>query len=191
MRRRRILPLAMVLAVLSGILALAGILGKDAGRTGAGGAPANGHAGPELLLRGVDFREVRKEGPQYRLLSDQASYLLAARKLAATGVTLLLQEKSGGIVVRARRALWAMEAGQILLPEGAEAVSPSGWTAAADAASLSLSERLLAAEGRAWLSGPGVTVAGENLVWRWGEGKMEIELPKTRFEPARAFPRKG
>lgn len=188
--RRRVMPLAAVAAVLAGILALAGLLGSGTGAGGAGRSAGNGAAGPEIFLQGVDFREIKPDGAQYSLVSERASYLLAARTLAADQVTLRMREKSVEIVVRAPRALWDMGIEQILLPEGAEAESPSGWIGAAGAARLSLRDRLLTSQGRATLTGPGISVAGENLVWRWREGTMGLTSPRTRFEPGRIRPGK-
>jgi hypothetical protein len=50
---------------------------------------------------------------------------------------------------------------------------------------------MLTSAGKAMLSGPGLSVVGDNLVWNWRKGTVELELPKTRLSPSRVFPRKG
>ncbi len=190
MSRRRILSFGVLLAILGGIGFLAAISTMDRGRHDAPGTAVEPPDGPELILRDVDVREIRKEGPQYRLTSDRASYLLHARKLSAAGVILFLPGTSSGIVVRAPKAFWDMEAGRILLDEGASAENAAGWSAVVAAASLSLPDREMSAAGNAMLSGPGLRMAGDNLVWRWREGKLALSNTRTRVESPRAFGRK-
>src|SRR3990170_4684184 len=93
--------------------------------------------------------------------------------------------------VRAPKASWDMQNGQIFLPEGGSAENDTGWSSAISTANLSLPERILTATGKASLSGPGLSVVGDNLVWHWREGKVSLEMPKTRLEPSLAFRRRG
>lgn len=188
MRRRRILSLGALLTILGGIgLLLAAISAREPGPRDGGGTAVERPAGPEVLLRDVEVREIRKEGPQYRLTSDRASYLLLARKLSADGVTLFLPGISNGMIVRAPKASWDMEAGRILLGEGGAAENGAGWSAVIAAASLSLPDRVMTAAGDVRLSGPGLRVSGDNLVWSWREGKMALSNTRTRVESTRAF----
>jgi len=192
MTRRRVVSFAALLAVLGGIALLFAISVKGPGQQGPGEpSDAGSQAEPEVILRDMVMREVRKEGAQYRLSSEQATYLLLAGKLSATGVTLELPGTSGEVVVRAPKASWDMQNRQIFLPEGGSAENGAGWSAAVAAANLSLPERILTAPGMARFSGPGLSVVGDNLVWRWGEGKVALELPKTRLESVRTFRRGG
>jgi hypothetical protein len=49
----------------------------------------------------------------------------------------------------------------------------------------------MTARGKAVLSGPDLSIAGDNLVWRWRDGKIALEAPKTRLAPNRTFRRGG
>ena len=192
MARRWVISFGALFAVLGGIGLLAVISSKGPGPQGPwepsdAGAPSE----PEVILRNVEMREIRNEGTQYRLFSDQATYLLLAGRFSATGVILELPGGVGEVVVRAPKASWDLQNGQIFLPEGGSAENDTGWAAAIAAANLSLPERILTATGKARLSGPGLSVVGDNLVWHWREGKVSLEMPKTRFESARAFRRRG
>jgi hypothetical protein len=192
MKRRRVISFGALFAVLGGIGLLAAISSKGPGPQGTWGpSNAGAPAEPEVILRNVEMREIRDEGTQYRLFSDQATYLLLAGKFSATGVILELPSGVGEVVVRAPKASWDMQNGQIFLPEGGSAENDTGWSAAIAAANLSLPERILTATGKARLSGPGLSVVGDNLVWHWKEGKVSLEMPKTRLESARAFQRRG
>jgi hypothetical protein len=185
LRGRRNLFIGALLAILGGAGLLLAISMSDQGPRDSGGTAEESPAGPELILREVDVRELGKEGPQYRLTSDRASYLVLARKLSADGVTLFLQETSEGMVVRAPKAFWEMDAGRILLAEGGAAENGAGWSAVVDEASISLPDRLMTAEGNARLSGPGLSVTGDHLAWRWREGKLSLENPRSRVDPSR------
>jgi hypothetical protein len=192
MARRWVISFGALLAVLGGIGLLAAISSKGPGPQGPwepsdAGAPSE----PEVILRNVEMREIRNEGTQYRLFSDQATYLLLAGRFSATGVILVLPGGVGEVVVRAPKASWDMQNGQIFLPEGGSAENDTGWSAAISTANLSLPERILTATGKAKLSGPGLSVVGDNLVWHWREGKVSLEMPKARLEPALAFRRRG
>jgi hypothetical protein len=45
----------------------------------------------------------------------------------------------------------------------------------------------MTAAGDVRLSGPGLRVSGDNLVWNWRDGKMELSNTRTRMESSRAF----
>jgi hypothetical protein len=192
MSRRRVVSFAALFAVLGGIVLLAVISAKAPGPKGPMGTADSGSpAEPEVILRNVVMREVRKEGAHYRLSSERATYLLLAGRVSATGVTLGLPGTEGELIVRAPKASWNLQNGQIVLPEGGSAENGAGWSAALAFANLSLPDRILTATGKARLSGPGLSVTGDNLVWRWREGKVALELPKTRIESGRTLRRRG
>jgi hypothetical protein len=188
MARSRAISLAAFLAVagIIGILASIRFTGpalQGPRQASVAGPPAE----PEVILRDVAMREIRKEGVQYRLVSEQADYLILTGRFSASGVTLELPGAAGDVVVRAPKASWNMATGHIFLPEGGSARTDAGWSAVLAATDLSLPDQLLTAAGMARLSGPGLSVVGDNLVWRWREGKVALELPKTRIEPKRTL----
>jgi hypothetical protein len=137
------------------------------------------------------MREIRKGGDQYRVSSENATYLLQSGRFSGTGVTVELPGTAGEMVVRAPKASWDMQTRQIFLPEGGSAENAAGWSAAVEAARLFLAEQVLTAAGKARVRGPGLSVVGDNLVWRWREGTVALEMPQTRLEPAQAFRRGG
>lgn len=182
MRRRGVLPFLALSAVMGGLFALAVTM---PGNERLPAVQDGGMGGPALVLRGVEVREIPPKGPQIRLFSEEATYRIPARTVSGTGVRLALPSKGGDVIVRAKTAKWDMDAGLVRLPEGCSAENAGGWTASLPAAVVFLPQRVLAGEGRANLSGPGLSVAGDNLVWRWREGTLTLAGPKTRFEPAR------
>ena len=190
MARPWAIPLAVSMAVAGAVGVLVATYGISPGPKGIGERPGS-RAEPEVILRDVVMREIRKEGAQYRLVSDQAAYLLQTGRISASGVTLEMSGAAGNPVVRAPEASWDMQTGQIILPEGGSARTGEGWSASVPAAILSLPEQVLTARGKAVLSGPDLSIAGDNLVWRWREGKMALEAPKTRLVPSRTFRRGG
>jgi hypothetical protein len=179
-----------LIAAVAGIGILAAVFHRGEGiRTR--GEPDGGESrpGPEVILRNVVLREVRKDGAQYRLLSAEATYRILDGRVRATDVTLELPggsaEGAGEGIITAPKADWNMQTGRIVLPDGGVAESNAGWSAAVAAANLYLPERILASSGKAAFSGPGLTVAGDNLVWYWKEGKVSLQRPKTRIDPDR------
>lgn len=149
-------------------------------------------AGPQVVLRGVEVIETRRGGKVYRLVSDEALYAVLASRVTASVVTLALAERNGGIVVTAPVLAWNMEDGRIDLVQGASARNGGGWTASAPGARIDLKSREITAE-EAVLSGPGVTVAGRNLRWRWHDGSMDLDFPRSTVLPGkvRSPERKG
>lgn len=192
MARGRKAVYAALFAALGGIGLLAAISLKVSGPEGPFGFSAAGsRSEPEVILQGVEMREIRKEGAPYKASSEQATYSLLSRRFSGTGVTLELSGNGEVIVVRAPTASWDMQAGRIFLPEGGSAESRTGWSAAVAVAYLSLPERMLTSAGKARLTGPGLSVVGDNLVWNWREGTLALELPKTRLEPSRVLRKRG
>jgi len=192
MARGRGVFFAALFAALGGIGLLAAISMKGPGPQGPFGISAAGsRSEPEVILQGVEMREIRKEGAPYKVSSEQATYSLLSSRFSGTGMTLELSGNAGEMVVRAPIASWDMQTGQVFLPEGGSAENRTGWTAAVASANLSLPERMLTSTGKAMLSGPGLSMVGDNLVWSWREGTVALKLPKTRLEPSRAFRRRG
>lgn len=191
MGRRRGVFLAAACAALGGIGVLVAISMEDAGPRGPFGPAAGSPSEPEVLLQGVELREIRKGEPPYRITTDQATYKLLSGRVSGSSVTLELPGSAGEVTVRAPKASWDMPAGQVYLPEGASAEDDAGWSATVVSARLSLPDRMLTAPGKARLNGPGLSVVGDNLVWNVREGKVELKLPVTRLEPSRAFQRRG
>ena len=190
MARGRSVFHAAVVAVLLGAAILVAISLDTPGKPGSSSAGSGFE--PEVLLRDVEMREIRKGGSPYRVFSDNATYLLHSGKFSGTGVTLALSGKAGETVVRAPQASWDMRAGRIFLPEGGVAENREGWVATVGSANLSLPERTLFASGKAKISGPGLSVVGDNLVWNMREGTVALASPKTRLDqPSRAIRRKG
>lgn len=139
---------------------------------------------PEIVLRDVEVREIRVDGRWCRLLSDNASYSVDSRRMSADGVTLTVREGRDRIVVRAPRALWSMDEGRIELTQGATAETGPGWSAVVPEARLDLRSQVLVAR-EATLSMPGLRVAGDNLVWRWEEGNVDLQDPRSRLFPGK------
>jgi hypothetical protein len=186
-KQARIIYLAVLIAALGG----AGVVAWNTWyRDVPGDAEGNGGdlpAGPEIVLRKVEITEIRKGEAPNRLVSDQATYRILNESVSGTGVTITLQGKRGELILRAPEARWDMRSGGIFLPNGGSAENEAGWSAHVNSARLSLPERTLTASGEAKLKGPGLAMAGDNLVWRWQEGKVELDRPKTRVMPARVL----
>ncbi len=184
--------IAALIAALGGIGLLAAISTNDPGPDGSSGiSTADSRSEPKVILQDVEMQEIRKEGAPYKLSSEQATYSLLSSRFTGTGVTLVLSGNAGEMVVRAPIASWDMKSGRIFLPEGGSAENRTGWSAAVAAANLSLPERMLTSAGKAIVSGPGLSVVGDNLVWNWREGTVSLAAPKTRLEPARAYRKEG
>jgi hypothetical protein len=187
MRGLRILPLAVLMAFLGAAVILFAVSINSKGPRNEGGTAVESQVRTGVLLRDVEMREIGKDGPQYRLTSELASYLILDRKLLAKGVTLFLEGTSGGMVVRAPKASWEMDAGRVLLEEGGAAGNGAGWSAVVAAARISLPDRLMTAPGESRLSGPGVSMTGDNLIWNWKEQRVSLLNPKTRMDSPRTF----
>lgn len=191
--RLRFSSIAALLAVLGGLVLIASITWLGGGATlGNGGITAvESRPEPEIVLQDVDMVEIRKGEAPNRLLSEHATYHVFAGDLSASGVTIRLPGRQGDVVLRTPEAHWDLRAGRIALPVGGTAENGGGWSATVVSGNINLRERILTAHGEARLAGPGLTIEGDNLVWRWRDGKMELERPKTRVLPARALGRKG
>ena len=143
-----------------------------------------GDSGPQIVLRGVVLVEARRERQVYRLVSDNASYSVWSGQATASNVTLVLKEREGDIIVTAPVASWNMKEDRIDLAMGASAANGAGWTAISPRARVDLKSEVITAE-EASLSGPGFTVVGSKLRWRWQDGKVELDSPISSIKPGR------
>jgi hypothetical protein len=171
-----------VFAVLAGVYLLALDLARSFRLPPAGDGGTADIGGPKIVLRGVEMIEVHREGPVYRLRSDDASYSAMSARVVASGVTLTLAERGGAVVVTAPVASWNMNEGRVGLDEGVSARNDTGWAASAPRAIIDLRSGVISA-GEAGLAAPGVTVTGSNLRWRWREGTMALDSPRSRIIP--------
>ncbi|MGZ8439975.1 MAG: hypothetical protein ACXWXD_04240 [Candidatus Deferrimicrobiaceae bacterium] len=178
----KLLSFLGVVVVLAGAYLVALDLARSMRLTPGGDGGTADIGGPKIVLRGVEMIEAREEGPAYRLRSDDASYSAMSARVVASGVTLTLKERKGDIVVTAPAASWDMNEGRVDLDEGASARNDRGWTASAPRAVIDLRSEEIAAE-EASLAAPGVTVTGSNLRWRWREGTMALDSPRSRIIP--------
>lgn len=138
--------------------------------------------GPKVILRVVEIVEMRPDGGTYRLASDDASFSIPPETVDASGVRLWLREREGAVVATAPRASWDLNDGRIDLAEGAAVENGAGWNATAPRASIDLKSEVIAAED-ALLAGPGFTVEGRNLRWRWQDGAVELDSPRSNILP--------
>lgn len=179
----KILSWAAAAGLLAGACLLVLALPTGPGSSGKGNGEGDG-AGPQIVLRGVEMVEARREGQVYRLVSENALYSVLSERASATEVTLVLNQKEGDIVVTAPVASWDMKEGRIELARGASARSEGGWTAVSPAASVDLKEEVIRAQ-EARLSGPGLTVVGNELRWSLRNGRVELVSPRSTILPGR------
>lgn len=137
---------------------------------------------PEILLSGVNVREIRNDGRTDRVLARRASYRLLSGNLLAEQVQFTVEDGNGSVEVEAPRMFWDMQAGRVDLPQGGSARNGSGWSARLPDARIDLPGRMLTAT-RATLTLPGIRVDGSELVWRWKNGTVELASPQSRLLP--------
>lgn len=171
----------LVALLLAGAYLLARNLDTAARLPEEGGEGAAGGE-PQIVLHDVEMVEVRRGGAVYRLLSSDASYKIPSGWLLANRVTLTFRDRGGEIVVTAPEASWKMHENRIDLAAGASAKNGKGWTASAPRASVDLKSEVIVAE-QAALVGPGVSVTGDNLRWRWQDGTVMLDSPKSTIFP--------
>lgn len=143
-----------------------------------------GDSGLQIVLRGVVLVEARRERQVYRVVSDNASYSVWSGQATASNVTLVLKEREGDVTVTAPVASWDMKEDRIDLAMGASAANGAGWTAISPRARVDLKSEVITAE-EASLSGPGLAVVGNNLRWRWKDGTVELDFPRSNIHPGR------
>lgn len=174
-------------AILVGVYLLALNLATGVRLPTEGRSLATDDKGPHIILREVEMVEARPEGSVYRLVSDDATYWFQSGQVFASGVTLSLKQQGGDVVVTASIASWNMSEGRVELADGASAGNDLGWTASAPIASIDLKSEVISAE-EASLAGPGITVKGSNLRWRWQDGTVVLDSPRSRIVPDRVSP---
>jgi len=153
---------------------------ERAGEENAGSAAA--YREPEILLNGVEVREIRKNGRNDRVVARRAVYRVLSRNLSAEQVVFKTGDGADTVVVEAPRVFWNMREGRLDLPGGGTARNGSGWEADVPEARIDLPGQVLTAD-RASLSFPGVRVAGNRLVWEWRSGTVELSSPESRVLP--------
>jgi hypothetical protein len=155
--------------------------------------PEMAGGGPEIRLGPVDVRELHDDGSWNRLDAEGAVYAYAGRNVSAEGVTVFLGEGEAfaGTTVRAPRAAWDLDGKTIGLPEGCRVARKGGWTGDLSAATLELAGSVLRVPGPARIEGPGVSLQGRNLAWKWVDGKITMESTTSRLSPVKGPGRKG
>lgn len=143
---------------------------------------AAGFREPEILLHGVEIREIRQGGQVDKVLASRALYRVLSRSLFAERITFMTENDHGRVLVEAPRLSWNLTEGRIDLPEGGTARNGSGWSVEVPDARIDLPGRALTAN-RAVFSIPGVRVAGGGLIWRWKDGTVELSSPESRVLP--------
>lgn len=188
---RRALPVVATLVLaLAALGVVAAVLGGSRSRAPRDAALRRAGEGPMLVLQGVDVREIRPGGTMIRFRSERASYAVLARHLSAEAVTVALPAPEGEIVVEAPLASWDMDGGIVLLPDGGRGEGAGGWSASVPEARLDLSAREMTASA-ASLSGPGVSVEGRDLVWKWKDGTLTLDAATGRVLPGKVARRHG
>ena len=159
---------------------------------GATGPEATG-GGPEIRLGPVDVRELNDDGSWNRLEADGAVYAYSDRSVTAGGVTVFLGEGApfARTTVRAPSAAWNLDGKTIGLPEGCRVAREGGWTGELSAGTMDLARSILRVPGPARIDGPGVSVQGKNLAWKWEEGKITMESTRSLLPPGKFPGRKG
>jgi hypothetical protein len=140
--------------------------------------------GAKILLRGVEIVEVHPGGRTFRLASDNASYSIPMGRVVASGVRLSLREHGDNVVASAPSASWDLDNGRIDLEKGVAVDNGAGWTANAPRARVDLKSEVIVAE-EARLAGPGLTVEGKNLRWRWQDQTVALDSPRSSILPGR------
>ena len=140
--------------------------------------------GAKIILRTVELIEVHPEGQVYRLASDNASYSIPLGSVVASGVSLSLRERGENVVASAPSASWDLNNGRIDLAKGVSVENGTGWIATAPRASVDLKSEVITAN-EARFSGPGFTVRGRNLRWRWKDRTVALDSPRSNILPGR------
>jgi hypothetical protein len=180
----RLLSGVAVVLLFAGAYLIALNVAREARLNAPGNSQGGDAVGPQIILRGVEMVEMRREGQVYRLVSDNASYSIRSGYAFASNVTLLLKEREGDVVVTAPEASWDMNEGRIDLGKGASAKDGLGWTAVSPRAGVDLNAEVITAED-ARVEGPGLSVEGSNLRWRWQDGTVVLDSPKSRILPGK------
>ncbi|RJP19527.1 MAG: hypothetical protein C4529_11235 [Deltaproteobacteria bacterium] len=190
----RLLPWALFAAAVFALAVRSGFPGKG---TGAPPVPSPAVAaadrGPDIRLWTVEVRESHDDGGWNRLVAAEAVYSYLRKTVEGTDVTVSIGtgESTRGAVLRAPGAFWDLGGKTVRLPDGGSARREGGWSGELSSATFDLAGKTLRATGPAAITGPGFTVAGTNLEWRWADGKITMDAPKSRIAPAGRPGRKG
>jgi len=188
----RLLPWAACAALVLVFALRAAFPGKRAGVDAPGVAQEAAETGPQILLGPVEVVEYHDDGAVNHLNAGGAVYEYARRTMRGREVVLYLRTGSlRGATVRAPSASWDFERASVSLPGGCRVDHEGGWTGDLSPATLDLAGRTLLAPGAAAFSGPGFLVSGNRLVWNWGAGKITLDSPKSRIQPAATSRRRG
>lgn len=189
----RLLPWAVFAAVVAGLFFLAPAPEDGVPVSSADGGSEAAALDLEIRLGPVDMREIHDDGTWNRLEAKKAVYSYGRKTVEGTGVSVSLGPGKGldGSVIRAARAFWDFDGKSVELPEGGQADREGGWKAELAPARLDLDTRILRAPGAVSLSGPGLSVVGGNLEWRWPDGKITMDSPVSRITPTAIPGRRG
>jgi len=182
----RLLPWAVFAAVVAGLAFLSATPVDVAKVPSAASGAETAALDLEVRLKPVDMQEFHDDGDWNRLEAKEAVYSYGRKTVEGTGVSVSLGtgKRLDGSVIRAARAFWDFDGKSIELPEGGRADRNGGWTGELAPARLDLDTRTLRVPGAVSLSGPGFSVVGGNLVWRWQDGKITMDSPVSRITPA-------
>jgi hypothetical protein len=187
----RLLPWA-AFAVVVAVLALGTTVPGD-GVPAPAVSPGTDAGGPEVRMGPVEMREFHDDGTWNRLDAREAVYSYARKTVKGSEVVVSLG--TGGnfkrSVIRAPMAFWDFNSRSVSLPEGGVADREGGWKGDLSPAALDLAGGILRVPGPVSLSGPGFSVAGTNLVWRWPDGKVTLDSPVSLIAPAALPGREG
>ena len=189
----RLLPWAAMALLVLGLAVRSALPGKVVAVPGGVTAPETAGGGPEIRLGPVQMRELHDDGAWNRLDADGAVYAYASRTVIGGNVTVFLGDggKFSGTTVLAPQAAWDLDGKSIGLPEGCRLTREDGWSGQLSAATLDLARRIMRVPGPARIEGPGISVEGKDLAWRWDEGKITLESPISRISPGIRRGRKG
>ena len=189
----RLLPWAAMALIVLGLAVRFALPGKVVSVPGEVTEPETAGGGPEIRLGPVQMRELHDDGSWNRLEADGAVYAYASRTLLAGNVAVFLGDgaKFSGTTVLAPQATWDLDGMSIGLPEGCRLTREGGWSGQLSAAKLDLARSVMRGPGPARIEGPGISVEGKELAWRWDEGKITLESPISRIQPGTRPGRKG
>lgn len=189
----RLLPWAAMALIVLGLAVRSALPGKVVAVPGGVTQSETPAGGPEIRLGPVQMRELHDDGSWNRLEADGAVYAYASRTLIAGNVAVFLGDgaKFPGTTVLAPQATWDLDGKSIALPEGCRLTREGGWSGQLSAATLDLARSVMRVPGPARVEGPGISVEGKELAWRWDEGKFTLVSPISRILPGTRPGRKG
>jgi len=188
----RLLPWAACAALVLALAVRAALPGKGAAVPAPGSSRGPAETGPEIRLGPAEVLEIHDDGSRNRLTAEGAVYEYERKMLTGHGVVIYPKAGSArGSTVRAPSVAWDFDRASIALPEGGGADYEGGWKGELSPATVDLAVRTLRVPGPATISGPGLSITGSNLVWKWVDGKITMDSPRSRILPAATHRRKG